>query len=267
MAPYYVVIPARYASTRLPAKPLADIGGVPMIVRVAAQARRSGAETVVVATDHAEVRDVVLAAGYDAEMTDPDHQSGSDRVMEVAQRRGWGDADIVINVQGDEPLLPPAIIDQLADAMVKRPDIAVATLCEPLDAAAALFNPNVVKLVRRQDGRALYFSRAPIPWARDAFGSGTTEAVLTAAEVQLKKGPLLWQRHIGIYGYRVAALRAFCKAPAGQLEQIEALEQLRMMEIGLDILVEPSAEPVPGGVDTPEDLERIRRWVAEHESS
>ncbi len=268
MMPFFVVIPARYASTRLPAKPLADIGGNPMIIRVARQALRSQAQDVVVATDHAEVQLAVERAGLQVEMTDPAHQSGSDRVMEVARCRGWSDDAVVINVQGDEPLLPPTVIDQLARAMEARPEIGVATLCEPLADESALFNPNVVKVVRRQDGRALYFSRAPVPWARDEFAERDQTADLRqAARAVLERETGLWQRHIGIYGYRVAALRAFCAAPAGRLEQTEALEQLRMLEIGLDILVENSAETVPGGVDTEADLARVRRWVAEHDRS
>jgi 3-deoxy-manno-octulosonate cytidylyltransferase (CMP-KDO synthetase) len=249
---YSVVIPARYGSSRLPGKPLADIAGKPMIVRVAEQVARSDARDVVVATDHPAIQDTVHAHGFIAEMTHSAHRSGSDRIMEVATRRGWPDDHIVVNVQGDEPLVPPAVIDQVAAALARTPDVAVATICEPLTEDRDLFDPNVVKVVRRADWRALYFSRAPIPWWRDAFGS---DALGRGLERPLRAGG--WYRHIGIYGYRVAGLRRFCDAPPTLLESLESLEQLRMLEIGLEILVEDASQPVPGGVDTAADLERV----------
>ncbi len=246
---FSVVIPARYASTRLPAKPLALIGGRPMILLVVEQAIRSGARDVVVATDHEEVRAVVAGQGFDVVMTRADHASGSDRVMEVVSQRGWPDRHIVINVQGDEPRVPPAVIDQVAKALDAAPEVPVATLCERLTEGSSLFDSNVVKVVRRQDGRALYFSRAPIPWWRDGFmPDASGERLLEGAH---------WWRHIGIYGFRVEGLKRFCAAPAGQLEALEALEQLRMLEIGMDIIVDEAVTAVPAGVDTASDLARL----------
>ncbi len=251
---FHVVIPARYASTRLPGKPLVDLAGKPMIVRVFQQAQRAGARSVVVATDDERVAAAVTSAGGDAEMTRTDHVSGSDRVMEVAARRGWGDQDIVVNVQGDEPLIPGAVIVQVARRLAADEAFGVATLCEPIDDLTLVFDPNAVKVVSDRYGRALYFSRAPIPYARDLFGAG------------LRTGPTPqgggWQRHIGIYAYRVAALRRFVELPVGGLERFESLEQLRLLESGTAIAVEQAAAPVPGGVDTPEDADRVRAVLA-----
>ncbi len=245
---FHVVIPARYASSRLPGKPLADIHGVPMVVRVAQQARRSGATQVLVATDDERIAAAVREAGLEAALTRPDHPSGSDRVMEVAEQQGFADDAIVLNVQGDEPLIPPAVIGQVAASLHAAPALAAATLCEPIADAATLFDANAVKVVRDASGRALYFSRAPIPYARDAFATST--AVLPSGAH--------WWRHVGIYAYRVAALRTFVGLPPGRLEQLEALEQLRLLENGMQMQVETACEPVPGGVDTPADLERVR---------
>lgn len=242
---YRVVIPARYASTRLPGKPLVDLDGQAMVVRVAAQALRSKAKTVVVATDDARVRDVVAGSGALAAMTRADHPSGSDRVMEVVQQQGWGDEEIVVNVQGDEPLIPPAVIDQVAE-LLQRSACGVATLCEPITDPADVFDPNIVKAVVTAEGKALYFSRAPVPWARASFPDPT----------DLGGG---WQRHIGIYAYRVAALREFVGWPPSALEQVEVLEQLRLLDNGREIAIADAVAPVPGGVDTPADVERVRR--------
>ena len=247
---FSVVIPARYASTRLPGKPLADIGGLPMIVRVARQALASGARNVVVATDDVRVQRAVADHGLDAMLTRTDHQSGSDRVMEVVSAKGWSDHHIVINVQGDEPLIPPVVIRQVAQLLLDAPDMLVATLCEAIDDAARLFDPNVVKVVRDIAGRARYFSRAPIPWRRDDFAKPSRD--------QLALSQRAWWRHIGIYGYRVAGLARFCALPAGALEQIESLEQLRLLENAIEIAVGEADAEVPGGVDTPADLERVR---------
>jgi 3-deoxy-manno-octulosonate cytidylyltransferase (CMP-KDO synthetase) len=247
---FSVVIPARYASTRLPGKPLADICGVPMIVRVARQAVASGARDVVIATDDTRVRDAVAAHGHIALMTRLDHQSGSDRVMEVVAAQRWADDHIVINVQGDEPQIPPALINQVAALLYAESDCGVATLCESIDDARLLFDPNVVKLVRDTRSRAMYFSRAPLPWRRDDFAQPDRSALVLP--------PQTWWRHIGIYGYRVAALRNFCALPPGRLERIESLEQLRLLESGVAIVVAEALQRVPGGVDTPEDLERVR---------
>ncbi len=262
-APFKVVIPARYASTRLPGKPLADIGGRPMVVRVVEQALRAGAGEVVVATDDERVAEAVRRAGHAAALTRADHASGSDRVMEVAAQCGWSDESLVVNVQGDEPLIPPAVIRHLAAAMAARPAIPVGTICERFDEPRLLFDPNVVKVVRAQDQRALYFSRAPIPFARDAFAaagvSDTADAL--AAPAALPVGAA-WYRHIGIYAFRVHALRQFVAWPMGALERLESLEQLRLLEHGVDLLVVETPEPVPGGVDTPADLGRVRAIVA-----
>jgi len=248
---FNVVIPARIASTRLPNKPLADIHGIPMVVRVAQQAARSDAHEVVVATDDERIVKVVEAAGMTAVLTREDHPSGSDRVKEVADLRGWVADDIVINVQGDEPLVPPEVIVQVAESLQADGSLAAATLCEPITDYQTVFDPNAVKVVFANDGRALYFSRAPIPYARDHFAGQNT----------LPDGSDWW-RHIGVYAYRVWALEKFVSLSPGRLEQLESLEQLRLLENGLDIRVEEACAPVPGGVDTPEDLERVRAQLA-----
>lgn len=246
---FRVVIPARYASTRLPGKPLVELAGKPMIRRVVEQARQSAASSVVVATDDERVQAAVHGFGGDVQMTSPSHASGSDRVMEVAEARRWRDDEIVVNVQGDEPLVPPAVIDQVASALASGAHgCGVATLCEPLRAGGDLRDPNVVKVAAAADGRALYFSRAPLPWSRQAFQGGIPDAL---------PGDL-WRRHIGIYAYRVAALREFVAWPPGRLEQAESLEQLRLLENGRGIVVRDAVAPVPGGVDTAADVERVR---------
>jgi 3-deoxy-manno-octulosonate cytidylyltransferase (CMP-KDO synthetase) len=249
---FRVVIPARYGSERLPGKPLADIHGKPMIVRVAEAVARSSAAEVVVATDDERILSVVEAVGFEAEMTRTDHASGSDRVMEVVSARGWGDDDIVLNVQGDEPQIPPAVLEQLAQTLVQEPLVASATLCEPLQSFEALLNPNVVKVVRAVDQRALYFSRAPIPYGRDLFDE--TVGRLPAQG--------RWWRHIGVYGYRCWALEKFVGLPMGRLEALEKLEQLRLLENGMEMRVLEACEAVPGGIDTPEDLDRVRALLA-----
>ena len=261
---FRVVIPARFASSRLPGKPLLDLSGKPMIVRVAEQAARSGARGVVVATDDERVLRAVEGARVEraeAVLTRADHPSGSDRVMEVAANAGWRDEEIVVNVQGDEPLVPPAVIDQVAallreassqpEPLVCKSPCSVATLCEPIARPGDVFDPNIVKVVVNGQGRALYFSRAPVPWSRAAFSEGVP--------AELAAG---WQRHIGIYAYRVDALREFVSWPVGHLERVEALEQLRLLERGRDIAVAEAVAPVPGGVDTPADAERVRRILA-----
>lgn len=248
MSAFHVVIPARFASTRLPGKPLADIGGKPMIVRVLERARSAGAASVWVATDNEAVRDAVAAAGADALMTRTDHPSGTDRLAEVVDVLGWGADDIVVNVQGDEPLIEPALIAAVAQALADDPAAAIATAAHTLQDAAEFFNPNVVKVVCDAHERALYFSRAPMPWARDAFAS---------ARDPLPAGlPAL--RHVGIYAYRAAFLRRYANLETSPLEQWEALEQLRALWHGYPIRVlQIAAAPAPG-VDTPEDLERVR---------
>ena len=247
MNAFNVVIPARYGSTRLPGKPLLRIGGKAMVVRVAEQAWLAGAREVIVATDDERVAEVVIAAGHEALMTDPNHGSGTDRVWEVArQRTGWAEDAVVINVQGDEPLIAPEIIAQLAAAVSEADDAAMATLCEPIADPDDLRDPNVVKVVRDAANFALYFSRAPIPHDREG-DSATTAG--------------LWRRHIGIYGYRLRGLSRFVSLPPSALEGVERLEQLRALEHGLRILVLDACRPSPGGVDTPADLERVRQLV------
>lgn len=249
---FRVVVPARHASTRLPAKPLADIAGRPMVVRVLERALAAGAAEVWVATDHEAVRDAVQAAGGQALMTRADHPSGTDRLAEVAQVLGWADDDIVVNVQGDEPLIDPALISAVAAALADDAEAAIATAAHALGDVAEVFNPNVVKVVCDARQRALYFSRAPIPWARDAWAE-RRDAVPAGL-------PLL--RHVGLYAYRVGFLRRYAALAPSPLEQWEALEQLRALWHGYRIRVlELDAAP-PAGVDTAEDLARVRAVFA-----
>ncbi len=249
MTAFRVVIPARFASTRLPGKPLADIAGKPMVMRVVERALQSGSPDVWVATDHQGVFDAVQAMGGKVLMTRSDHPSGTDRLAEVVEQLGWADDEIVVNVQGDEPLIDPALIGAVARALASDLDAAIATAAHPLADAAEVFNPNVVKVVCNAAGQALYFSRAPIPWARDAYST---------ARERLPEGlPVL--RHVGIYAYRVAFLRRYAGLAPSPLEHWEALEQLRAMWHGYRIQVLQVADAPPAGVDTPEDLERVRR--------
>ena len=256
---FHVVVPARYASTRLPGKPLADIAGKPMVVRVVEAALMSSAAGVCVATDDDRVRAAVEAHGFRAVMTRSDHVSGTDRIAEVVDALGWSDDDVVVNVQGDEPLIDPALIDAVAGALKVSRGVTegnpcgntapMSTAAHPLTAAADFFNPNVVKVVCDAAGRALYFSRAPIPWARDVF----------AANKDALPANLGALRHIGIYGYRAGFLRQYGKLTPSPLEGIEALEQLRVLWHGFGIGVALCDHPPQPGVDTPEDLERVRR--------
>ncbi|MCL5060552.1 MAG: 3-deoxy-manno-octulosonate cytidylyltransferase [Candidatus Thermoplasmatota archaeon] len=248
---FRVVIPARYASSRLPGKPLADIGGRPMVLHVLERALQAGAESVVVATDDARVLQAVEAAGHQALMTSPDHQSGTERLVEVAETLGWADDTLVVNVQGDEPLIDPALIREAARQLVLHDDAVMATLAHPIHDHADFVNPNVVKVVADEAGYALYFSRAPIPWPRDAF------AVQQAMPHEL--GAL---RHIGLYAYRAGFLRAYAGLASSPLERYEMLEQLRVLWHGhrISLGITPTA-PAPG-VDTPEDLERVRSLFA-----
>lgn len=246
MSAFKAVIPARFASTRLPGKPLLDIGGRAMVVRVAEQAAAAGAEEVLVATDDERIVQAVAAAGHRAVLTDPGHASGLDRVHEVVVAQGWPDATIVLNLQGDEPLAPPALMQQLAEAMAAEPQTPMATLCEPLERRCDLEDPNVVKVVRDGKGCALYFSRAPLPMARDGYPSDLGG---------------LWRRHIGLYAFRAGALRRLAALPPSPLECVERLEQLRALENGMDILVLDACCAAPVGVDTPADLARVRRLL------
>ena len=252
---FSVIIPARYASTRLPGKPLRDIGGKSMIQRVYEQACKSSAKKVVIATDDARILAAAESFGAQACMTASDHVSGTDRLQEVAQILGLPDNHLIVNVQGDEPLIPPANIDQVAQLLSKAPQAGIATLSEKIDQASDLFNPNVVKVVVDAKGQALYFSRAPLPWARDAFpppGEAIPEG-LPASN--------LFQRHIGIYAYRVSFLHQFINWEPSPLELCESLEQLRAMWNGTGIMVAIANETPPPGVDTEEDLNRVRALV------
>lgn len=255
---FKVVIPARYASTRLPAKPLADIGGRPMIQWVIESALRSKADAVLVATDDERIAAAALNPREPHEslavMTRADHQSGTDRIAEVAQLRGWPAQTIVVNVQGDEPQLPHALIDQVASLLQARPAADIATLCVPIDTLADYLNPNVVKVVAAQDGTALYFSRAPIPWHRDGAAQGL------ASQTSFQGA----RRHLGIYAYRVAALRRMTALPPAELELTERLEQLRALHAGMRIVVADAASATGAGVDTQDDLERVRALLKSH---
>jgi 3-deoxy-manno-octulosonate cytidylyltransferase (CMP-KDO synthetase) len=246
---FRIVIPSRYASTRLPGKPLADIAGKPMVVRVAEAARRSKASGVWIATDDERIAAAVRPHGFEVVMTRADHVSGTDRIAEVADRLNWADTDIVVNVQGDEPLIDPALIEAVAAALSDDPDAAMATAAHPVATTDDFFNPNVVKVVCDLRGRALYFSRAPIPWDRDQFAQGR--------DVLPTEAPAL--RHVGLYAYRVGFLRRFGRLESAPLERCESLEQLRALCHGYPIqVVRIEHAPAPG-VDTPEDLERVRR--------
>ncbi|WP_241572138.1 3-deoxy-manno-octulosonate cytidylyltransferase [Rosenbergiella nectarea] len=246
---FVVIIPARYASSRLPGKPLADIHGQPMIVHVLNQARAAGADRVIVATDHAEVAAAVDAAGGEVCMTRADHQSGTERLAEVIEKYRFDDSTIIVNVQGDEPLIPPVIIKQVATNLAYA-DCGMATLSAPITEAHEAFNPNAVKVVTDKQGYALYFSRATIPWDRERF-----------AQSQATIGDQ-FQRHLGIYAYRAGFIRQYITWAPCPLEQCELLEQLRVLWNGEKIHV-ATAEAIPAvGVDTAEDLARVREVLA-----
>jgi 3-deoxy-manno-octulosonate cytidylyltransferase (CMP-KDO synthetase) len=243
---FTVIIPARLASTRLPNKPLADLGGKPMVVRVAARAREAGAERIIVATDHEDIRAACAAHGVEVCMTRADHPSGTDRIAEVARLIRLPPDAVVVNLQGDEPLIDPTLLTAAAARI--SADVPMSTCAHPLHDAADAFNPTVVKVVLDKAGRALYFSRATIPWHRDAFAQD--RAALPAGYVPL--------RHIGLYAYRNDFLQAYPALEQSPLEQIEALEQLRVLWHGYPIAVHVTDAAPAAGVDTPEDLERVR---------
>jgi 3-deoxy-manno-octulosonate cytidylyltransferase (CMP-KDO synthetase) len=252
---FRVVIPARYASTRLPGKPLADIAGKPMVVRVVEAALLSGAAEIIVATDDARVCEVVAAHGHVAAMTRSDHASGTDRIAEVAALRGWADDDIVVNVQGDEPLIDPALIAEVAQALEVDREASIATAAHRIRDIAEFMNPNVVKVVTAENGRALYFSRAPIPWHRDGL----------AQQRETLPAELVVHRHIGLYAYRVNFLHRYGRLTPAPLEQWETLEQLRALWHGFHIHVIDCSYAPEAGVDTPADLERVcKRFAAPH---
>jgi len=247
---FVVLIPARLQSTRLPDKPLADIHGLPMVVRVAQRAAASAATRVVVAADDARIVDACAAHGVAAVLTRKDHPSGSDRLAEACVQLGLDGDDAVVNVQGDEPLIATAMIDACADLLQARPDCVMSTVAHAIDDPAEFANPNVVKVVLDHDHRALYFSRAPIPHWRDR----NNPAALPSVPMPL--------RHVGLYGYRAGFLRRFPHLPPAPLEQVEALEQLRVLWHGERIAVHVSPERPGPGVDTPDDLARVRALLA-----
>lgn len=243
---FKVVIPARFASTRLPGKPLLDIAGKPMVIRVAEQAAKSLATDYVIATDHAPIMAAAAAHGFQAVFTRPDHASGTDRIAEVVQQLGWADADIVVNVQGDEPLIDPALINEVAQTLAADSEAVMATACHPIHDHAAFDNPNIVKVVLNGKQQALYFSRAPVPYPRD----------------DAQRTHLVAHRHVGIYAYRVGFLKRYASLPATPLETIESLEQLRVLYHGYQIAVTITAHAPVSGVDTQADLDLVRNLFA-----
>jgi len=243
---FKVVIPARYASVRLPGKPLLDIVGKPMVVRVAEQAIKSGASEIVIATDFEKIMRAASEHNIEAVMTRMDHASGTDRIAEVAQQLNWADDDIVVNVQGDEPLIEPSLIKEVAAHLVKSKDSVMATACHAIHDEASFLNPNIVKVVMDANGNALYFSRSPIPYPRDDGHKANIQA----------------HRHIGIYAYRVGFLKKYAELATTELEKIESLEQLRVLYHGYKIGVTITKNAPASGVDTQEDLEYVRRVFA-----
>ncbi len=248
---FTVIIPARMASSRLPNKPLADLAGVPMVVRVAQQAQQSGAQQVVVAADDERIVQACQAWDVQAVMTQTHHLSGTDRIAEACQTLKLQDDDLVVNVQGDEPLIDPQHIQDVASLLAHHDECVMSTLAHPIESTSDLINPNIVKLVLNRQGHALYFSRAPIPWWREA-----------SSTLNPSVAPGLVFRHVGLYGYRVGFLKAYAQWPATPLEQLEALEQLRVLENGHHIAVHISQQASGVGVDTPEDLARVQARFA-----
>lgn len=249
---FHVLIPARYASSRFPGKPLADIAGKPMVIWVVEAALKSGAADVCVATDDERILDVVRSRGFEAVMTRSDHPSGTDRLAEVAGRMNWRDEDIVVNVQGDEPLISPTLVDAVAHALAEDVEAVMSTAAWPIDSIEDFFNPNMAKVVCNAKNHAMTFSRAPIPWPRDAFAK-------TRDRFPAGFHPL---RHIGLYAYRCGFLRQFGQLTPSRIEEDEALEQLRVLWHGYAMCVTMADAPPPPCVDTPEDLERVRAIVS-----
>ncbi len=249
---YRVVVPVRYGSTRLPGKPLLPLAGKPLIQWVYERARRSGAQQVIVATDDERIARAARSFGAEVRLTATTHASGTDRIAEVARREQWGDADIVVNVQGDEPLMPETLIDQVAAVLAARPGTDIATLAVPLESVAALLDPNVVKVVTDLQQRALYFSRAPIPWSRDGAPAGLASQGSHAGA----------RRHLGIYAYRVAALHRMAALPPSALELLEQLEQLRALDNGMDIRVADALVAPGADVNTKADLAAVEALLA-----
>ena len=249
VSPFVVVIPARYASARLPGKPLADIAGKPMVVHVAERARESGAREIIVATDDRRIQKAVEEHGHDAVLTRPEHASGTDRIAEIAITRGWPDDLIVVNVQGDEPRMPPQLVRAVAQQLADHRDAPIATACHRIHSAADMFDTNVVKVVLDKQGYAAYFSRAPIPYARDAFKSTTAHL----------PDELPVYRHLGLYAYRCSFLKIYSTLIPAAIERFESLEQLRALWHGYRISVAITDQAPHPGVDTPEDLQKVRQ--------
>jgi 3-deoxy-manno-octulosonate cytidylyltransferase (CMP-KDO synthetase) len=243
---FHVVIPSRFAASRLPGKPLLAIGGRPLIQWVWQCAQASGAASVTIATDDARILQSAQSFGADCVMTSPQHASGTDRIAEVVRVKRLAADDIVVNLQGDEPMMPASVVSAVAQALSAWPKVDIATAVAPVPSLSEFLDPNCVKALRARDGRALYFSRAPVPWPRDSAAGGAPNRFEGA-----------W-RHIGIYGYRVSSLLRFAAWPPTQLELTEKLEQLRALEHGMQIHLVELPEAPPAGVDTPEDLERVR---------
>jgi 3-deoxy-manno-octulosonate cytidylyltransferase (CMP-KDO synthetase) len=250
---FVVVIPARYASTRLPGKPLLELAGKPLVVHVAERAAESGAREVWIATDDERIVNAAREHGCAVVMTQIGHATGTDRIAEVASARGWPDERIVVNVQGDEPLMPPDLIRRVAETLAQREQAGMSTACVAIGDAHEAFDPNAVKVVLDREGYALYFSRATIPWARDAFSSN---------RAKVPPGLPIY-RHLGIYAYRCGLLKRFPTLPQPEIERFEALEQLRALWHGLRIAVTIATEAPEPGVDTAEDLEKLRRRLAD----
>lgn len=253
MSEFYVVIPARYGSTRLPGKPLLEIAGKPMVIWVVESAMRSGAKQVVVATDDVRVLDIVHQYGYAAVMTREDHVSGTDRIAEVVMKQGWSDDAIVLNVQGDEPLINVSLMVEVINALDSSKEAVMATACHAINNKADFVNPNIVKVVLDSQGHALYFSRAPIPYPRDTF---TSDSLLPPQ--------MPAYRHVGIYAYRAGFLKKYASISPSKIEEFECLEQLRVLHHGYKIAVSVTANAPAIGVDTPDDLASVRKLMSKN---
>jgi len=257
---FTIIIPSRFGSTRLPGKALLDIAGKPMVQRVYEQSCQSKADEVLVATDDPRIAEVVTGFGGQVVMTSADHPSGTDRLQEVVSKKNYDDNHVVVNVQGDEPLIPPAVINQVAENLLSQPHAGIATLCERIIDPLDILNPNAVKVVRNLNGYAQLFSRSPVPWLRSwpPLDSITASSDIAQLYAMPESGSIQWHRHIGIYAYRVEVLNQFVAWPMTPGEQAESLEQLRALDNGVNIHCEEASISLPSGIDTIEDLERVR---------